>query len=98
MTLFALLLGFCVGSVVSKRRRCRSDRRLGLLPAAPTAEVARAARLRQLGEGGTCRVYNCGEILHVDYERGELVVSREGLAIGDRVEVAACRPWRSGSA
>jgi hypothetical protein len=79
MTLFAMLLGFCVGAVVSKRRRCRSDRRLGLLPAAPTPEALRAVRLCQLGDAGTLRVYNVGEILHVvhvDYERGELVVAK----------------------
>lgn len=75
MTLFALLLGFFVGAVVSRRRRCRTDRRLGCLSAAPTPEVLRADRLRQLGDAGTLRVYNCGEILQVDYERGELVIA-----------------------
>jgi hypothetical protein len=58
----------------------RGSSRLGRLPdaATPTAEASRAARLRQLGEDGTYRVYNCGKILHVDYERGELIVEREG--------------------
>lgn len=51
----------------------RGARRLGLLP---TVEAARHARLRQLGEAGTYRVHNCGRILHVDYERGELIVER----------------------
>jgi hypothetical protein len=60
-------------------RRRWGERRLGLLSAAvPTAEAARAARLRQLGEAGTYRVYNCGTILHVCYEQGELIIEREG--------------------
>ena len=53
---------------------------LGQLPIvlAPTAEDARQARFRQLGAAGTYRVHNCGKILFVDYERGELVVERDG--------------------
>ena len=64
---------------VGGRHRC-SDRRIGLLgaPVIPTsaAEAARTSRLLQLGEAGTYRVHNCGKILRVDYERGDLVVSR----------------------
>jgi len=75
--MFALLLGILVGAFARSRRRCRTDRRLGLL-----ATSARADRLR-LG-AGTCRVHNCGEILHVPCEGGELVVvvvaRREGGA------------------
>ncbi len=79
MATFALLVGILVGSFVPVRRWCRIDRRLGLLPiaATPSAEAARAERLRQLGETGTYRVYNCGEILHVDYEKGQLVCARD---------------------
>ncbi len=64
---------------IARRLRRLGDRRLGLLPGAvvPTAEAARAARLRELGEAGTYRVHNCGSILHVDYDRGELIVERE---------------------
>lgn len=43
--------------------------------ASPASE--RAERLAQLGTAGTYRVYNCGTILHVDYERGELIVERQ---------------------
>lgn len=62
-----------------ERRRLRADRRLGLLGTgdSPSAEARRAARLVELGEAGTYRVYNCGEILHVDYERSELVCAKE---------------------
>lgn len=60
---------------IGDRRRCSvTDRRIGLLG---TAESRRADRLRELGEAGTYRVHNCGKILHVDYDRGELVVERE---------------------
>lgn len=67
-------------SIAHHLRRRRSSGRLGLLPgaAAPTAEAVRAARLRELGEAGTIRVHNCGKILHVDYDRGDLIVEREG--------------------
>jgi len=79
VTIAALLVGLLIGSFVPVRRWYRTDRRLGALSAAavPTAEAARAARLRQLGEAGTYRVHNCGRILHVDYERGELIVERD---------------------
>lgn len=78
--MFALLVGILLGSFVPVRRWTRSDRRLGLLSASgtPTPEAARTERLRQLGEAGTYRVHNCGEILHVDYERGELIVAADG--------------------
>lgn len=79
MTTFTLLCGMLIGSFVPVRRWGWTDRRFGGLPAAvvPTAEAARAARLCQLGEGGTYRFHNCGTILHVDYDRGELIVERE---------------------
>jgi hypothetical protein len=44
---------------------------------AAAAETSRHTRLRQLGEAGTYRVHNCGRILHVDYDRGELIVERD---------------------
>lgn len=78
MTIAALLIGLLIGTFVPVRRWCRTDRRLGTLPVEVTAVSARAERLSQLGEAGTYRVYNCGKILHVDYERGQLVVEREG--------------------
>lgn len=78
MTLAALLLGMLFGSFVPVRRWYRTDRRLGTLPVATTPASARADRLSQLGEAGTYRVYNCGKILYVDYERGQLIVEREG--------------------
>ena len=76
-----LLLGGVVGALARWRARWRRiDRRIGLLgaPAVPKskAEADRAARLLQLGKVGTIRVYNCGKILHVDYDRGEFVVQR----------------------
>ena len=52
------------------------DRRLGQLGTGANAEAARAARLVELGEAGTYKVYNCGEILHVDYERRVMIVAR----------------------
>lgn len=75
MSLIALVIGAFVGWIARSRRGCRSDRRLGRLPGAQAPAVLRAARLRTLGEAGTLRIYNCGEILHVDYEHGELVVA-----------------------
>lgn len=82
MMLVALLFGMLVGTAVPGHRLWRRmDRRLGALPAAETPEDARAARLRQLGEEGTYRVYNCGRILHVDYERGQLIVEREAWRV-----------------
>ncbi len=80
MTVLALLLGMLIGKFVPIRRWFRRDRRLGLLPGAvvPTAEAARATRLRELGSAGTTRVHNCGEILFVDYDRGEMIVARDG--------------------
>ena len=60
-------------------RRCLRVGCLGVMPNAGLLleEAARAARLRQLGAAGTLRVYNCGKILHVDYERGALIIERE---------------------
>lgn len=86
MTTLALLLGIFVGAFMRTRRRCRTDRRLGLLAPSTASTVAevRVDRRRQLGEAGPYRVHNCGEILHLDYEGGELVVvvvaRREGGA------------------
>jgi hypothetical protein len=79
VALVALLDVVAVRPIACRIRRRLGARRLGLLPTAavPTAEAARAARLRQLGEAGTYRVHNCGKILHVDYDRGELIVERE---------------------
>jgi hypothetical protein len=66
----------------------RHDPRLGTLPhffaarlvraraALSAPEEDRGTRLLQLGEARTCRVHNCGKILHVDYDRGELIVER----------------------
>jgi hypothetical protein len=73
----ALLFGMLIGSFVPVRRWYRTDRRLGSLPSSPPV-TDREERLRQLGDRGTYRVYNCGKILYVDYERGELIVEREG--------------------
>ena len=81
MILVGLLLFVAVHhSIAYYLRRRRYSVRIGRLPGAatPTAEAARAARLRELGETGTYRVFNCGKILHVDYDRGELIVEREG--------------------
>jgi hypothetical protein len=67
-----------------KSRSCRRwpDHRLGLLGTGAgtglSDEARRAARLAELGEAGTYKTYNCGRILHVDYERGELIVERDG--------------------
>ncbi len=62
------------------RRRLRADRRLGLLGTgnATSAEARRAARLVELGNAGTYTTHNCGEILHVDYDRGILTCARDG--------------------
>jgi hypothetical protein len=71
-------------------RRRRPDHRIGFLGAGglpmdartcdscrhTEAAARRAAQLVRLGDPGTYRVYNCGRILHVDYERGELIVER----------------------
>lgn len=80
LILASLLSAAIHRSIAHHLRLRRSSGRLGLLPAtaAPTAETVRAARLRELGETGTYRVLNCGKILHVDYDRGELIVEREG--------------------
>lgn len=79
LALMAVVVGIHAGILRVLRRNGGGDRRLGLLPTAVvlTTEASREARLRQLGKAGTYRVYNCGKILHVDYERGELVVERE---------------------
>lgn len=68
-----------VAWIQNRARRFFTDRRLGLLGtgSVPNAEARRAARLVELGEAGTYRVHNCGKILHVDYDRGELIVERE---------------------
>lgn len=62
-----------------RRGRLCIDRRLGLLGTeeAPSAEARRAACLAELGDAGTYRTYNCGEILCVDFERGQLVCAKE---------------------
>lgn len=86
MPISSLLLGVVAGIFARERWSRRENCRLGRLPTVvaeaavaevSTAEAMRAARLRQLGEAGTCRVYNCGKILHVDYDRGELIIERE---------------------
>lgn len=61
-------------------RQIAADGRLGLLGTSDglSAEAQRAARLEQLGEAGTYKTFNCGEILHVDYERGVLICARRG--------------------
>lgn len=63
-----------------RQRRLGADRRLGLLGTSDglSAEAQRAALLEQLGEAGTYKTFNCGEILHVDYERSILTCSRRG--------------------
>jgi len=65
--------------IQTRARQFFTDRRLGLLGTGRVlnAEGRRAVRLAELGEAGTYRVHNCGKILHVDYDRGELVVERE---------------------
>lgn len=82
LALIVLLDAAVVRPIARHFHRHLGARRLGQLPIAvvPTAETAdedRQARLRQLGAAGTCRIYNCGKILHVDYDRGELVIERE---------------------
>ena len=52
--------------VTAPHRLCRAGR-----------EEARRARLLQLGEAGTYKVYNCGKILDVDFEHGVLICERE---------------------
>lgn len=81
-SLTILVFGVLIGVFARCRSRCASDRRLGQLSlsSTPTVEEARAEKLRQLGPAGTYRVYNVGEILHVDYERGELIVVEDGRA------------------
>lgn len=78
LALVVLLDVAIVRPIARTFRRRRGGHQLGRLSVAgtPTAEALRAARLRQLGEEGTYRVYNCGVILEVDYERGQLVVER----------------------
>jgi len=68
-----------VRPIICQLRRRIGSKRLGLLFASgtPTAEAQREARLRELGEAGTYVVHNCGKILHVDYERGELICEKE---------------------
>lgn len=80
MTTIALLLGGLIGSFVLMSCWCWIARRRELLLTAVVsrAEAARASRLQKLGEAGTSRVYNCGKILLVDFERGMLVVERKG--------------------
>ena len=76
----ALLVVVAVRPIIHRFRQQLGGQRLGRLSIAgtPTAEAIRHERLRQLGEARTYRVHNCGTILHVDYERGELIVEREG--------------------
>jgi hypothetical protein len=80
LVLVPLLSAAVHHSIAHHLRRRRCSGRLGRLPGAatPTAEAARAVRLRELGEAGTYLVLNCGRILHVDYDRGVLIVEREG--------------------
>jgi hypothetical protein len=88
VTLFLFLLSvvsLASGSLLlvawlqARTRRLFTDRRLGLLGTgdAPSADARRAARLAELGENGTYKVFNCGEILYVDYERGQLICARD---------------------
>lgn len=84
LIIFVLCVGgslLLVALIQSRMRRFFTDRRLGLLGTgqAPSADARRAARLGALGSVGTTHVYNCGKILHVDYDRGELIVEREPL-------------------
>jgi len=79
LVLIVLLDVVVVRPLARRLRRRLGDRRIGLLPVAsePSPEQRRADRLRQIGEAGTYRVHNCGRILHVDYDRGELIVERD---------------------
>jgi hypothetical protein len=85
MLIFVGAISMIAGAWIKSRSwRRRSDHRLGLLGTGAGAGVAmsdearRVARLAELGEAGTHKTYNCGRILYVDYERGELIVEREG--------------------
>lgn len=80
VVIVALLVVVAIRPIVHRFRQQLGGRRLGQLSSAtvPMAEAVRHERLRQLGGAGTYRVHNCGKILHVDYERGELIVEREG--------------------
>jgi hypothetical protein len=94
LVFIALLDAVVVRPIARRLRRRSGARRLGQLPigmaavnrsaprieeeVAAAAEASRHTRLRQLGEAGTYRVHNCGRILHVDYDRGELIVERDG--------------------
>lgn len=73
------LLSLIAGAILRARAERRSPtRRLGLLGSGDAiGAVRRADRLVELGDGGTQRTYNCGRILHVDYERGEIVTERD---------------------
>lgn len=73
------LLALLIGALIQSRRRFLVEQRLGLLGIGetPSDEERRAARLAELGEEGTYKTFNCGEILHVDYERGELICARD---------------------
>ena len=79
MTLVLVSAISLLAGLLLRRRRPSNDHRLGLLATegSPSAEARRSARLAELGERGTYKVYNCGEILHVDYERSELICARD---------------------
>ena len=75
ITIVAIVIALFVGAFFQARGwRCQlPDRRLGLLGDGSRpmdGAVRRSARLAELGEAGTYRTFNCGEILHVDYEHG----------------------------
>jgi hypothetical protein len=81
ITIVTIVIALYVGAFLQARGwRCLlPDRRLGLLGAGSRpmdAAVRRAARLAELGEAGTYTTHNCGEILHVDYERSILTCAR----------------------
>jgi len=80
VVVIALLVVAAVRPIAHRLRQRLGERRLGRLlgMGISTGEAGRQDRLRQIGEAGTYRVHNCGKILYVDYDRGELIVEREG--------------------
>jgi hypothetical protein len=80
MLIFISVISLLAGAwIQAQAGRCLADRRLGRLGTGDVSsdEMRRAVRRAELGESGTYKVHNCGRILHVDYERGELIVERE---------------------